>query len=356
MSETGKNNGKRKVYRVGVVGCGRIGSLLEEDPLRGKPATHAGAFAQCPATAIAAGCDIDQERLALFGERWGVARRHPDYRRMMENEKLDIVSVASWTETHAGVVAAAVAAGVKGIYCEKPIAVNLAEAKRMIKMCEKAGVAMVVGHERRWGRRFRVIRDMLRSGELGRLRSVTGYMLASAPPRLSRRKYGGGTMFHDGTHLVDLFRFYAGDAQSVIAIEDRPHGRRHVENTAMGIIDFKDGVKGFILGGGEREYFHFEIDIQTDSARVLLGNHTAELYRTAPSKQFTGFAELERAPFPNGGPEVNPFVGGVEDLIREMETGEPSISGGWDGYKALETITAIYRSAGRGGAPVRLPL
>ncbi|HEB73431.1 MAG TPA: Gfo/Idh/MocA family oxidoreductase, partial [Nitrospirae bacterium] len=246
--------------------------------------------------------------------------------------------------------------GVKGIYCEKPVALNLKQARGMIRACEKNNVALVVGHERRWDARFRIIRDMLNNGELGKLSSITGYTLSSRPPKLSRRKHGGGTMFHDGTHLVDLFNFFAGDPEYVIGLADRPYGKGYVESTALGIIGYKNGVRGMILGGGERKYFHFEIDIQTDSSRILLGNHISELYMSSQSERYTGFTELKKVPFPNGLSHVNAFIGGVTDLIHEMETGETSISCGRDGYKALETIFALYRSAGKGGALVKLPL
>jgi predicted dehydrogenase len=347
---------KRGQYRVAIVGLGRIASSLEDDPLRGKPCTHAGAFALHPKTKIVAGCDINAERASAFGKRWGVKKVYSDHREMIAREKPDIVSVATWTETHAKIVVDCADAGVKGIYCEKPVAVNLKQAREMIKACETNGVAMVVGHERRWDARHQALRAALLAGELGELRSMTGYMLTGAWPKLSRRIYGGGPVFHDGTHMVDLFRFFAGDAAFVTAIEDRPHGKSSVENTVTGIIEFKNGARGLLIGGGERRYFHFELDIQTDRARAVMTNHLSELYMAGASKYYTGFTELERAPFPSAGEAVNAFVGGVSDLVAQMETGAPPLSSVHDGYKALEIIIALYRSAGKGGARVKLPL
>lgn len=347
---------KRGKYRAAIIGLGRIASVLEDDPLRAKPCTHAGAFATHPKTRIVAGCDINAERAKAFGKRWGVKKLYSDYREMVAHEKPDIVSVATWTESHAQIVTHCAESGVRGIYCEKPVAVNLKQAREMIKACERRGVAMVVGHERRWDRRHQALRAALLAGELGELRSMTGYMLTGAWPKLSRRIYGGGPVFHDGTHLVDLFRFFAGDAVSVMAVEDRPHGRAFVENTVTGIIEFKNGARGLLIGGGERRYFHFELEIQTDMARAVMTNHSAEFYMAQASKHYTGFTELERADFPALGEDVNAFAGGVSDLTAQMETGAAPLSSGRDGYKALEIITALYRSAGKGGARVKLPL
>jgi len=351
-----KRKSRKNKYKVAIAGCGRIASLLEDDPLREKPATHAGAFAAHPATCMIACCDINRDRLHLFAKRWGIRKLYTDYREMIDTEKIDILSVASWTETHSKIVEYAAESGVLGIYCEKPIAINLSQAGRMVEACEKNGVALVIGHERRWDRDFQIVKQMLCAGELGQLRSITGYTLSACPPKLSRRKYGGGALFHDGTHMVDLFRFFAGDPVCVIGLEERPNGKNYIENTVTGLVNFQNDVKGIIVGGGERSYFHFELDVQTDTARVLLGNHVSEMYACQASKRFTGFTELVKVPFPTGNGGVNPYVGGVSDLIREIETGQKSISSGVDGYKALETIIALYRSAGKGGASVKLPL
>lgn len=345
-----------RAYRVGVIGLGRIASLLEDDPLRGKPATLAGAFAAHPKARIVAGCDINPERRRLFARRWGVKKLYADFHGMLARERLDIVAVASWTETHAEAVIAAARAGARGIYCEKPIAINLAQARRMIAACRRSGAAMVVGHERRWARPYRAIREALRAGLLGELRSLNGVMRCGEPPTLSRRAHGGGPMFHDGTHLIDLFHYYAGPARAVRAIEDRPWGKGKIERSVDAIIEFGGGVTGHAAAGGRRGYFHFELDIQTDRFRAILGNHTAELYETRPSGRYSGFMELARVPFPQWEGEANPYVGAVDGLIRAMETGEPPLSSGEDGLMALETIMAMYRSAAKGGAPVRLPL
>ena len=111
-----------KKFKIGIVGCGRIGSILEEDPLRGKPCTHAGGFSALPTAQLSAGCDIDPERLQKFGKRWNVTQLYSDYQDMLNKESLDIVCIATWTPLHAKMTLKAAEAGVKGIFCEKPIA------------------------------------------------------------------------------------------------------------------------------------------------------------------------------------------------------------------------------------------
>jgi predicted dehydrogenase len=93
-----------KVYNVGLIGCGRIGTLLEKDALRGKPCTHAGGFSTLSNAKIVAGCDIDHSRLKRLSMDWGVNHLYKDYREMLALEKLDIVCIATWTNLHASMV------------------------------------------------------------------------------------------------------------------------------------------------------------------------------------------------------------------------------------------------------------
>jgi predicted dehydrogenase len=341
---------------VALIGCGRIGASLENDPLRAKPCTHAGAYAAHPRTKLVACVDIDRERLAAVGKTYRIRHRFTDYETMLAQVRPDIVSIAAWTEFHAPMVVAAAEAGVRGIYCEKPLAANLAEAKRAMAAVRRAGAKMVVGHERRWGAHFITAKRLVDSGELGPLRTIVGYTLSGAWPRISRRKYGGGASFHDGTHMTDLFRYFAGEARSVMALEERPYGAGAVENATWSMFSFDHGVKAFMVGGNSRDYFHFELDIQTERGRILIGNNGQQLFTADTSKQFSGFRELQPAPWPAPDASTNPFVGGVQDLIDQIETDAPSLSSGVDGYKAMEMIFAIYRSASRDGAAVSFPL
>ncbi|MBI4378779.1 MAG: Gfo/Idh/MocA family oxidoreductase [Nitrospinae bacterium] len=342
-------------YKVGIIGCGRIASILEDDVLRQKPCTHAGAFDAHPDTEIVAACDINKERLLAFGKRWCVKSLYEDYTEMLTRERLDIVSIAAWTEYHRDMVIMAAESGVRGVYCEKPIAVNLKHAKEMVDMCKKMKVKLVIGHERRWDPYYRKARELIHSGAIGEIRTIIGNALSDSPPELPVDKYGGGPMFHDGTHLTDLLRFFAGDAEWVSGYDDRMEDR-YIEKTAIGLIRFKNGVHAVVEGGGVRKYFNFELDIQGSEGRILIGNGIKELYMTRPSNRFTGFKELKRVEFPNPDKGINPFLGGIEDLIGCMNNGHESVSSGEDGKAALEIIMAIYKSARLGGERVFLPI
>ncbi len=343
-----------KTFKVGLIGCGRIGSLLEEDSLRGKPCTHAGGVHAFKKARLVAGCDIDEKRLMRFGNTWGVDNLYSDFSDMLRNESLDIVCIATWTHLHAPMVKAAVKAGVRGIFCEKPIAHSVREGRAMVRLCAQNGVPLVINHERRWDPHYQKARQLIRSGKIGEVRTIIGHALSQSPPKLPVETYGGGPMFHDGTHLVDLLYYLGGDIDWVSGHENRPNGPKNIEETAWGMMRFKNGAMGFIEGGGGRRYFGFELDIQGSAGRILIGNSGHELYLTRKSNRFTGFKELEQVSFPSPKKYQSPFIGGVQELIRNLRTGEPGLSSGEDGLKALELIFAIYRSASKNGKQVYL--
>ena len=102
--------------RAVIIGTGRVGSRLEKDPLRQKPASHAGWYAAHPRTRLVAGADCDAEALGEFGRDWAISQDHlySDYRVMLERERPDIVSVCGWAPERVAMCTAALEAGARG--------------------------------------------------------------------------------------------------------------------------------------------------------------------------------------------------------------------------------------------------
>jgi predicted dehydrogenase len=127
--------------RAGVIGCG-VG------------AAHGYAYAQAPEFDLGAVCDLNPAVLDRFFDRVGVPRgairEYTDYREMLDRERLDVVSIATPDDYHTEPVCDAAAAGVKGIFCEKPLASSLHDADRIIATVERYGVKMSVDHTCSW--------------------------------------------------------------------------------------------------------------------------------------------------------------------------------------------------------------
>lgn len=352
------NNPTPTRYRVALIGCGRIGSLLEDDPLRGRPCTHAGAFHSHDGFRLIAGCDLNAERLARFGERWGVKPEHlyGDYQELLAREQPDVVSVATWTGTHGALVEAAAQAGVRAIFCEKPLEATVAKAERMVALCRERGVHLLVNHDRRWAWQYRNARALLASGELGEVRIVNGCVLTGPPLadwHSDPTRVGAGPLLHDGTHLVDAIRFLVGDEYRAVGGNTYAEPGWNVEHTAAAWFRMGAGVEGFLEAGGRRGYFHFEIDVQTSRGRLQIGNGFQRVYRARDSRLYSGFRDLVEAPFPDHDRQPR-YSRAMTELAAALR-GAPELSStGDDGLAVMRAIDGIYRSARRGGALVEL--
>ena len=147
-------------YRVGVIGAGLKGTQ------------HARAYQLDPRTEVVAVAEKDPEVLDLFRRRFGLERGYTDYREMLANEPIDIAAPILPSTVIPEVVMASVEAGVKGVFCEKPMCVTLEQADRMVEACESNGVHFASGDAERNYDALWDARAIIESGEIGEIRSV----------------------------------------------------------------------------------------------------------------------------------------------------------------------------------------
>ncbi|HVX61009.1 MAG TPA: Gfo/Idh/MocA family oxidoreductase, partial [Pirellulales bacterium] len=159
-------------YKGAIVGLGFIGGAdqVSGDALGQRvedlDGTHLYAMLNHPQVELVAGSSRDEGRRSRFAERTS-ARTYADWREMLDREQLDLVSVATYAPQHAEIVEACAERGVRAIYCEKPIATRLADAKRMLKACQQSGSLLAINHNRRFQPNFRRLRDFIAGGGLG---------------------------------------------------------------------------------------------------------------------------------------------------------------------------------------------
>jgi predicted dehydrogenase len=348
-------------YRVAVVGTGRVGALWETDPPTG--VSHAGAFAIQPDCELVAGANRGRERLEEFGRRFGVHSLYADYDEMLRTERPDIVCVATHPGTHAEIVESAVANGARAIFCEKPMALDLADCDRIIAACASRGVLLSVNHSRRWYPIFRHARDLLRQGAIGDLISMTGYCQGGKPSPAWQSEFEG-PLLHDATHLFDLMRFYGGEVRWLAATAlRRVHTRYPVEDDSTALLHFDSGVTAVALVNELTEYVRFEIDLQGTTGVLRLGLDTFELAHSRRASFEAARADnpdfewqvLETASLPEM-PAEPAFAIAARELIDALEGRATLSSTGEDGRASMEIIMAIYESQRRGNIPVQLPL
>src|SRR4030066_785079 len=145
---------KRQV-NIAVIGTGRIGSFHTRNLVRSIHEAN-----------VVAVCDIRLEVAQAVADELGIERVVRDYHELLEDRDIEAVLIATNTDTHAFIVKDAANAG-KQIFCEKPLALDLASSDEVLDTIEKTKVKLQVGFNRRFDRSFRRVREIVTSGIIG---------------------------------------------------------------------------------------------------------------------------------------------------------------------------------------------
>ena len=334
-----------KPLRAGLIGCGGIAGA------------HMRAYRQLGGVEIAAAAEIVPGRLQAFGDTWGIENLYLDYEVMLEREKLDIVSVCTPPFAHCAPTVAAAEAGVRGIFCEKPMAMNLAEADQMLDACERAGTLLQIDHIYRFERNFRQAKEMVEAGAIGDLLVISGKCVG--PPRSpdnyagQYRLNGGGWMMAQGTHLFDLFRYYAGDPLWCLANVERWRPDVDIEDAATGLFGLDSGVKAFFEVSGNRadRTFAFMAELEGVKGRLHLsdGVDRFHFYQWTAGDTPDDWRPVETV-------AEDPIAIVLQDFLSAVIDDREPESNGREGRAALEMIMAVFESQRQGVACINFPL
>jgi predicted dehydrogenase len=288
-----------KKIPVALVGLGRIGSLLEDDALREKPCTHAGAAAGNADCRLSAGADIDARRRELFAKRWGCPV-YADPAEMLRIHKPAILHIATPPETHAYYCKLAVEQGVPVAVCEKPLASSLREAEAIAALEQSGRIRIITNHERRYAADYREARDLLRAGPFGHLLSVKALLYMGQNRRLAQ------VFWDDGTHLVDAMMFLTGavmrhERRWGASLEDRrgtaylsgyllPLDHARPDRNAAGGAALPFLIE---LGAG-RDHLVFELEFSFERGRLRIGNGIFEVWESGPAPYAEQFRSLAK--------------------------------------------------------------
>lgn len=339
------------MYRAAIIGLGRMGSTIDDEVIGASgifpPYAHAPAYVETPGVSLVAGADPHDEQRTLFGKRWGVGEDHlyTDYREMLEAEKPDILSVCTTARLRAQIMIDAVKAGVKAIWAEKPLAISLEEADAIVAACGDAGTAVAIHCRRRWNPFFMQARKLIDEGAIGDVLQVTGY--------------GQCGLSHNGSHLIDTIRYFAGGNVEWVFGEMESDEAAAGENDLMGngYLAFDNGVRAYLRGMPTGGAASWEFDVIGSEGRIALRNNGQRAEYTMLTEGGRRGRPLPvQADFP-----LPPVIEGigivvVKDLIAGIEQGTKPLCSELDGHEALEVAVALRESHRRGGQRVDLPL
>jgi predicted dehydrogenase len=322
-----------------------------------------------PQTKIVAVADADPKGLADAAKRLGGVEAYADYKAMLAKAKPDIAAICPrHIHEHRDMVIAAVEAGVKGIYIEKPFVRTLAEADEIVKLCADKGVRLAIAHRNRYHPVLDVVKQLVAAGEIGELKEVR--------VRGKQDQRGGGldlwVLGGHGFNLATLFTGSAISCEATILVEGRPATRGDVRpgdegvglivgdeiharyETKSGIPLYFDSKKGTWTKGtpfgarliGTKGVISLQIDeeplaiLERDGKKTPIT--TAGIGQPEPIKDIR---------LVNGG-----HHGAIRDLLAAIKEQREPLCGPKAGLETAELTLGVFASFAAGGKKVTLPL
>lgn len=221
--------------RLGLIGAGRIGRIHGTNAAR-----------RIPGCALAAIADLNEDAAQACAAATGVDAVFTDPQAIFDDPAIDAVIICSATQTHVPLIEAAAGAG-KHIFCEKPVALELAAVDRAMRAVEAAGVKAQVGFNRRFDPSFAELQRALAGGAIGTPHLVRITSRDPAPPPIEYVRISGGLFYDMTIHDFDMARFIVGaEVESVFATGscrvDPAIGEAGDIDTAVVVLTFAGGV------------------------------------------------------------------------------------------------------------------
>jgi len=327
-----------KEVRVGVIGCGRIGIV------------HLGAITKAPNVRAVIVSNPTVSKAEDAAKTFGVPRFTSDAMEVITDPEVDAVWICSPSQYHAEQIKAC-AANKKDVFCEKPLATDLAETVEAINACNEAGVKLMTGLQRRFDPNFRRVKEAINAKEVGDTIMIKLCSRDPSPPPLEYVKGGGGIFADMAVHDLDMSRFLAGeDPIDILAV-----GACHIDksiselegsekfDTASCIVRYPNGVHAMVDVCRQSSYgYDQRAEVLGNSGMIATDNvypNTAKIYKT----EFTGNADMPFDFFLSRYNEA--YVTETIAFCKALVNDTPVPCTGQDGLAALVMALAADKSA-----------
>ena len=335
---------KGPTYKAAVIGLGFIGAA---DQVSGDAlgqdvgeldGTHAQALAAHDQVELIAGSSRDEGRRRRFSERMNVETTYESWRQMLRREYLDIVSIATYTPSHAEITIACAEAGVRAVICEKPIATTLRDADQMIEACKNHNTILVVNHTRRWQPLWQSVRDEIREGSIGEISHLALH-------------WPSGRLANIGSHMIDIssflfdstFREVSGTLDPYVPPDCR--GPEFHDPGGWGIMRLNNGVRVHV-DATARVKLPFGYRIFGSLGWIDVGREVADIH------MWTGQTRTIKC----SPDRPSALAIAVDELVDCLAGGGNVSATGESARDALEVIIAFHVSSNLAGRCVSLPL
>jgi predicted dehydrogenase len=344
-----------------------------------------------PQPVMKAVCGRHEAELTEFAQQFGWQSCETDWKKFVARPDLDVIDIAAPGNLHCDIAVAALEAG-KHVFCEKPLALNLADARKMLAAAKQAGVVNLVNFNYRCCPALALAHQMIKAGEIGEVRHFRATYLQdwlvdpSFPMNWRLRKEVAGTGAHGdlNSHLVDLGRFLVGEVREVVGlmktfITERPAEGRSagltatagegtekvtVDDASLFLARFAGGAIGTFeatrLAPGRKNFNRIEINGSRGSLVFNFEDmNVLEYYNANDSAGRQGFRKIMATEsihpfFANWWPPghvigyEHTFVHAVYELMCAINKKSSIMPTFQDGAQCVAVLEAVEQSAGDG--------
>jgi len=336
------------VLNVGLIGCGRIAELV-----------HLNNLSQMPNVRLTTLAESDANRRNALQENFPKIQVFSDYRDLLSLQEIHAVVICLPNHLHASVAMEALEQG-KHVYLEKPLAVNLEEAQKLVEARKRSGLIGMMGFNYRFHALYQIMRSKLQSGDLGdviSVRSVFSSRMRNLPDWKQKLQTGGGVLMDLGMHHADLVRYLLGrDVKSVFA---QTTSRYSEGDNAVLELELDNGVRVqsfFSMSSVEKDQF----EIFGTSGRLFLDRQQSfhveftktgqvQSYLQSMWSNFRGFIQSPYLYNKILKPTYEPsYYEAMKAFIICVQKNEPIGPSFEDGLHSLQVIQAAEQSAQTG--------
>ena len=332
-----------KKLRVGVIGCGRI------------CVKHFVPAQKLEQAELVACCDIRKDRAEAAAKRYNVTP-YTDYMEMLKNEQLDVVHLCLPHNLHTKVAMDAMRFGVN-VLSEKPMSIDYQSAADAVQCAKENNVQYGVIFQCRYNDSARLVKNAVQSGKLGKVISARSTLTWTRPDDYYAEsdwkgtwdKEGGGVVIDQAIHSIDLVSWVVGSEVETVScsMANRGHKTMIVEDSAEGLITFKNGVRyGFYCMNNYGCDEPIEIRLFCEKGKVVFGYDDAYIYYNDGTTEEAH--QRENTEVYEGGKDYWGFqhIRQIEQFYKACLGLEPLEISGEEALKTHKIICEIYDKGG----------
>jgi len=334
------------VIQTAVVGTGYWGKNLVR------------VFYRLPGSRLSYLCDSDSANLEAAGENCPGVRLTRDYREILEDETIQAVAISTPAASHYELARAALEAG-KHTFVEKPLATSVEDARNLVRLADECRRVLMVGHLMVYHPGVAKLKEMIGSGELGRI-----YYIYAQRVNLGVVRRDENALWSLGPHDVSIVTYLLGKTPVEVSARGACYIRKDIEDVVFMVMRFPDGVMAHVQLSWLDPHKERKLTVVGSKKMVVFDDMQAsekiKIFDKGINVQsdYSSYTELlalreSDILIPQLKME-EPLVIECRHFLECIANGQPCRSSGFEGLQVVKVLQAASRSLASGGEPVEL--